>query len=173
MRWTAVACSLKPKNTHALRNLYLSCSTKRDRPPGDLFLFSNERENSTRRAHRISRGISVDISLWSANMLCFECAPVAQRIEHLPCWSLNGECGRGTHWVDDPVCGDALRASGTMDLSGPGKKPRGLGNPQETVSGLCRRDPQRLYGSGLRCPRYSPASNPSFDGRSGKPDAGS
>ena len=21
----------------------------------------------------------------------FECAPVAQRIEHLPCWSLNGE----------------------------------------------------------------------------------
>lgn len=23
--------------------------------------------------------------------LVFECAPVAQRIEHLPCWSLNGE----------------------------------------------------------------------------------
>jgi hypothetical protein len=35
--------------------------------------------------------------------------------------------------VDDPVCGDALRASGTMDRTGPGNKPRGLGNPQETV----------------------------------------
>jgi hypothetical protein len=31
------------------------------------------------------------------NMLCFECAPVAQRIEHLPCWSLNGEWAVGTH----------------------------------------------------------------------------
>src|SRR6185503_11217840 len=50
-------------------NPYLSCSTKRDRPPGrSLFV--------------------------CANMPCLKCAPVAQRIEHLPCWSLNGECGR-------------------------------------------------------------------------------
>ena len=32
--------------------------------------------------------------------------------------------------VDGPICGDALRASGTqLDLS---NNPRGLGNPQET-----------------------------------------
>ena len=38
--------------------------------------------------------------------------------------------------MDDPVCGDALRASGTTDLAGLSNKPRGLGNPQETVDVL-------------------------------------
>jgi hypothetical protein len=32
--------------------------------------------------------------------------------------------------VDGPICGDALRASGTQFLLS--NKPRGLGNPQET-----------------------------------------
>jgi hypothetical protein len=32
--------------------------------------------------------------------------------------------------VDGPICGDALRASGTRCLS---NKPAGLGNPQETL----------------------------------------
>src|SRR6185503_18355401 len=35
----AVACSLRPKNTHALHKFYLSCSTKEIAPAGDLFLF--------------------------------------------------------------------------------------------------------------------------------------
>ncbi|MGH9957765.1 MAG: hypothetical protein ACREBC_11655, partial [Pyrinomonadaceae bacterium] len=44
----------------------------------------------------------------------------------------------------------------------------GLGNPQETAKGnMSRWVPQRLYGSGLRCPRYSPASNPARAGGPG------
>ena len=34
--------------------------------------------------------------------------------------------------MDGPICGDALRASGTRKLS---KNPGGLGNPQETFRG--------------------------------------
>ncbi len=34
--------------------------------------------------------------------------------------------------MDGPICGDALRASGTRKLS---NNPGGLGNPQETFSG--------------------------------------
>ena len=54
-------------------------------------------------------------------------------------------------------------------------KPRGLGNPQETFPCRGQKEgaPQRLYGPGLRCPRYSPASKPVQMGGQGKPDAGS
>jgi len=39
MRSTAVACSLRPKNTPAPRKLNLSCFIKEVAPAGDLFLF--------------------------------------------------------------------------------------------------------------------------------------
>ena len=39
MRSTAVACSLKPKNTHAPRKLNLFVLSKEIAPVGDLFLF--------------------------------------------------------------------------------------------------------------------------------------
>jgi hypothetical protein len=55
-----------------------------------------------------------------------------------------------------PYAGTPLEPSVLLMWS---NNPEGLGNPQETTP-VIERDPQRLYGSGLRCPRYSPASKP-------------
>ena len=41
--------------------------------------------------------------------------------------------------MDDPICGDALRASGT-NSEGFSNNPRGLGNPQETDRKVCDLD---------------------------------
>ena len=80
--------------------------------------------------------------------------------------------------MDDPVCGDALRASGTTDHGGPGKKPRGLGNPQETFDACETNDVRegilRDY-TGRDCDVQDivqPAT-PALTGGQGKPDAGS
>ena len=76
-----------------------------------------------------------------------KCAPVAQRIEHLPCWSLNGE-----------LCGTENPLSGRPCMR---ERPESLRYFDVTVQvtiledWVIRRkpvsdgDPQRLNGSGL------------------------
>ena len=96
MRSTAVACSLRPKNTPAPPRLNLACFLKEVAPTGDLFLFVL-RHKKAQKAQKNFHNQFVPLCFFVAEDLranmraLLKCAPVAQRIEHLPCWSLNGE----------------------------------------------------------------------------------
>ena len=130
--------------THlALPNIPSAIHTKRDRPTrGDLFF-------CLKQCFRVSiRPLTKNLTSVLTSPTPRNDAPVAQRIEHLPCWSLNGEeylknslSGR-PHMRGRP---ESLWYSITLS-----NNPGGLGNPQETCSQqFAKWAPQRLYGSGL------------------------
>ena len=76
-------CSLKPRSTPAQRK---------------LFGFGNRmnKEIASRRSpficsNAVCRELTNTVDRMLTSRRIFIDAPVAQRIEHLPCWSLNGE----------------------------------------------------------------------------------
>ncbi len=75
-----VAYTLRPRNRRKQRNNSPSKLQKRDRHYGDLFIFF---------ALPLNRLTAMLVDMLTSPLQA--CAPVAQRIEHLPCWSLSEE----------------------------------------------------------------------------------
>ena len=71
---------------------------ERDRlNPGDLFVLEESRKRTMRSNTKVFPTLpAVPVLTFYANL---KFAPVAQRIEHLPCRSLDGECWELIEWT--------------------------------------------------------------------------